>query len=296
VSVDGVGNPIGTLHYKPFGEVREAVGETPTDYTYTGQREEADFGLHYYVARWYDSSIAHFVQADTIVPGAGNPAAWNRYGYVLNNPLTYVDPSGHWPVGDDVDISKLSEIYAQEEQIHEEKEIGSQSQCPPQNPDCYVLFSGELTTEQLTLWYKMLTLNIWYLIAGGVVESGWIAAKTGIENTALELWASPYISEPGAKFLSTVNLLQEAGKGVIIDAYIGLEIANLEDVKDYVKDLIDISSENGGVAEVTLFAESRLALMPTLSSPDIPARNVQANFPFTRFLMIYEMVLITNFR
>jgi hypothetical protein len=47
-----LGNPIGTLHYKPFGEVREAVGETPMDYTYTGQREEADFGLHYYVARW----------------------------------------------------------------------------------------------------------------------------------------------------------------------------------------------------------------------------------------------------
>jgi RHS repeat-associated protein len=96
VSVDGAGNPIGTLHYKPFGEVREAVGETPTDYTYTGQREEAALGLMYYVARWYDPHIAHFVQADTIVPGAGNPAAWNRYGYVMYNPVRYVDPSGHF--------------------------------------------------------------------------------------------------------------------------------------------------------------------------------------------------------
>jgi hypothetical protein len=63
----------------------------------------------YYVARWYDPHIAHFVQADTIVPGAGNPAAWDRYGYVLNNPMTYVDPSGHWPVGDDVDIDNYSQ-------------------------------------------------------------------------------------------------------------------------------------------------------------------------------------------
>jgi hypothetical protein len=47
-----LGNPIGTLHYKPFGEVREAVGETPTDYNYTGQRSEAALGLMYYVARW----------------------------------------------------------------------------------------------------------------------------------------------------------------------------------------------------------------------------------------------------
>jgi hypothetical protein len=40
------------------------------------------------------------VQADTIVPGAGNPAAWNRYGYVGNNPIKRIDPSGHIPISD----------------------------------------------------------------------------------------------------------------------------------------------------------------------------------------------------
>jgi len=29
------------------------------------------------------------------VPGAANPQAYNRYSYVLNNPLRYTDPSGH---------------------------------------------------------------------------------------------------------------------------------------------------------------------------------------------------------
>jgi len=29
------------------------------------------------------------------VPGAGNPQAYNRYAYTLNNPLKYIDPSGH---------------------------------------------------------------------------------------------------------------------------------------------------------------------------------------------------------
>jgi hypothetical protein len=29
------------------------------------------------------------------VPGAGNPQSFNRYSYVLNNPLKYIDPSGH---------------------------------------------------------------------------------------------------------------------------------------------------------------------------------------------------------
>jgi RHS repeat-associated protein len=77
------------------GGVRGEVEELGTDYTYTGQREESALGLMYYVARWYDPHIAHFVQADTIVPGAGNPAAWNRYAYVMYNPLKYTDPSGH---------------------------------------------------------------------------------------------------------------------------------------------------------------------------------------------------------
>jgi hypothetical protein len=37
------------------------------------------------------------VSADSIVPSAGNPQALNRYAYVFNNPLKYVDPSGHEP-------------------------------------------------------------------------------------------------------------------------------------------------------------------------------------------------------
>jgi len=36
------------------------------------------------------------VQADSIVPQPGNPQALNRYSCVNNNPLRYVDPSGHY--------------------------------------------------------------------------------------------------------------------------------------------------------------------------------------------------------
>ena len=77
------------------GEWGVSATELPTTFTYTGQREAAEIGLMYYVARWYDSDIGHFIQADTIVPGAGNVIAWNRFGYAVYNPIRYSDPTGH---------------------------------------------------------------------------------------------------------------------------------------------------------------------------------------------------------
>jgi len=84
------------LRYKPWGAERYVNGVTPTDFTYTGQRSNTDdFGLMYYNARMYDPSLGRFTSADTVVPGAGNPGAWDRYAYVLNSPVQYQDPSGH---------------------------------------------------------------------------------------------------------------------------------------------------------------------------------------------------------
>ena len=81
--------------------MRASSGLTPTEYRYTGQLEAAELGLYYYVARWYDPYLTHFIQADTIVPGAGNAKAYDRFAYVKNNPLNYTDPSGHAELIDD---------------------------------------------------------------------------------------------------------------------------------------------------------------------------------------------------
>ncbi len=53
-------------------------------------------GLYFYGARWYDDA-RQILSADTIIPQPGNPLAWDRYAYVLNNALKYIDPSGHDP-------------------------------------------------------------------------------------------------------------------------------------------------------------------------------------------------------
>ena len=96
ITADASGNVSGELRYLPFGETRYENGQTPTSFRYTGQREAAESGLYFYGARWYDSALGRFIQADTIIPSPGNPMAWDRYAYVLNNPLRLVDPSGHY--------------------------------------------------------------------------------------------------------------------------------------------------------------------------------------------------------
>ncbi len=50
-----------------------------TDYLYTGQREESEVGLYYYVARWYDPAIGRFIQADSVVPNPGSAVGFDRY-------------------------------------------------------------------------------------------------------------------------------------------------------------------------------------------------------------------------
>ncbi len=46
-------------------------------------------------ARYYMPLVGRFISADTIVPEPSNPQSFNRYSYSLNNPVNYIDPSGH---------------------------------------------------------------------------------------------------------------------------------------------------------------------------------------------------------
>jgi RHS repeat-associated protein len=90
-------NIVSEVRYLPYGQERWTNGATPTDFTFTGQRAEAGFGLMDYNARYYNPRLGQFVSPDTVVPEEENPQHWNRYSYVSNNPLKYTDPNGHEP-------------------------------------------------------------------------------------------------------------------------------------------------------------------------------------------------------
>jgi RHS repeat-associated protein len=101
---DTNGDSLGTIKYYPYGSTRS--GSVPTDKKFTGQRLD-DTGLYYYNARYYDAGIGRFISPDTIVPSPANPQAYNRYSYVLNNPLRYIDPSGHVVTINGIDITDI---------------------------------------------------------------------------------------------------------------------------------------------------------------------------------------------
>jgi hypothetical protein len=66
-------------------------------------------------AREYDPSLGRWLSADSIVPEPGNPQSFNRYAYVLNNPLRYVDPTGHFSedeIMDFLDVDTWEEVLA----------------------------------------------------------------------------------------------------------------------------------------------------------------------------------------
>lgn len=97
------------LRYDPWGRRRNADGTEDADPElgalrnehdrrgFTGQEHLEELGLVHLNGRIYDPITARMVSADPTVPDAYDLQAVNRYGYVLNNPLAYTDPTGFEP-------------------------------------------------------------------------------------------------------------------------------------------------------------------------------------------------------
>ncbi|NPD47901.1 hypothetical protein HNS40_20235 [Lentimicrobium sp. S6] len=98
-------NELKTFSYDPWGQRRDPITwEVYNDpsiagenYGFTGHEHIDIFNLVNMNGRIYDPIIGRFISADPIIPFSNNSQSYNRYSYVLNNPLTYTDPSGHIP-------------------------------------------------------------------------------------------------------------------------------------------------------------------------------------------------------
>ncbi len=83
--------------FAPYGEVYANSGNTGKDIDFTGQLQDTLPGLQDFLHREYNPVQGRWIQPDPAGLAAAdpsNPQSWNRYAYVLNDPLSAIDPDG----------------------------------------------------------------------------------------------------------------------------------------------------------------------------------------------------------
>ena len=112
---DETGNKIEQRHYDAWGnlthlqvnggaimtdenQIRDFLsnGGLLVDRGYTSHEHFAEVGLIHMNGRLYDPLLRRFLNADENIQDMFNTQNYNKYGYVLNNPLMYNDPSGEF--------------------------------------------------------------------------------------------------------------------------------------------------------------------------------------------------------
>ena len=81
--------------YDPYGQVTLGSTKHTDFYGYNAESYNPNTGLEYLRARYYNAEEGRFFQEDTYLGDITDPLTLNRYAYVKNSPLNYVDPSGN---------------------------------------------------------------------------------------------------------------------------------------------------------------------------------------------------------
>ncbi|MBO2659326.1 FG-GAP-like repeat-containing protein [Shewanella algae] len=98
------GNVVQQFTYDPWGKQTAAYSHSLlNDYIapaaskgYTGHEGIDNLNLIHMNGRIYDPTIGRFLQADSHIQAPNNGQSYNRYSYVLNNPMSHTDPSGYF--------------------------------------------------------------------------------------------------------------------------------------------------------------------------------------------------------
>lgn len=97
---DETGAEVERVFFEPFGRRTDVDGQplsggsSDVKVGFTGHRHDDELGLIDMNGRVYDPALKRFLTPDPFVSDPLSSQAYSRYSYVLNNPLTYIDPTG----------------------------------------------------------------------------------------------------------------------------------------------------------------------------------------------------------
>ena len=93
-SITSLSNGTGTISqsygYDSFGKQTSSSGTLTNPFQFTGREFDSETSLYFNRARYYDPQTGGFLTEDPI----GFDGGVNFYAYVLNNPVSFVDPFG----------------------------------------------------------------------------------------------------------------------------------------------------------------------------------------------------------
>ncbi|PKQ89273.1 type IV secretion protein Rhs [Paenibacillus sp. BGI2013] len=92
---DEQGEILNQYEYDIWGNILTKEETVHNPFRYAGELWDDTTELQYLRARWYDPAMGRFINEDSFEGELSDPLSQNLYAYVSNNPLKYVDPSGH---------------------------------------------------------------------------------------------------------------------------------------------------------------------------------------------------------
>jgi RHS repeat-associated protein len=177
---------------------------------FTQKERDNETGLDYFGARYYASAQGRFTSADSYGGSFVNPQTLNLYTYVRNNPLKYVDPTGHQDENpmkkgkkgnnDDAEEFLNTEDTPEIVQINSAPALGA----PPPPP---VLRPNRITQMSFQFNNFMMRQTIRFASGGPII----MAAEALLPKDWVDTWHSPGVQIPLMMSVVGSPLSLEAG-------------------------------------------------------------------------------------
>lgn len=114
---DGNGNVVVDYTYDSWGKLVSITGSlaetvgVKNPLRYRGYYYDTETSLYYLQSRYYDPDTCRFINADSLLVAGDYVQGTNMFAYCINNPVMYVDPSGHEPGIEEALYSILGTIF-----------------------------------------------------------------------------------------------------------------------------------------------------------------------------------------